>query len=66
MHDDLWVDVYPGERDIVIQLLREGLLSIDKMFKEFCNIRMEFPLEISMQEGLDAFNMEKVGEFTTK
>jgi hypothetical protein len=36
------------------------------MFKEFCNIRMEFPLEISMQEGLDAFNMEKVGEFTTK
>ena len=66
VHDDLWVDVYPGERDIVIQLLREGLLSIDKMFKEFCNIRMEFPLEISMQEGLDAFNMEKVGEFTTK
>ena len=60
VHDSLYVDVYPGETDIVMECLSRGMLGIDKLFKEFYGIDMTFPLAIEMKIGANAFDMQEI------
>ena len=60
VHDSIYIDIFPGEREIVIELLNEGMLGIDKIFHEFYSIGMEFPLAIEIKEGVNAFDMKEV------
>ena len=60
VHDSLYVDCYPGENDIVVELLKKGLLSINEIFQELYGIPMEYPLAIEIKEGYNAFNMKEI------
>jgi DNA polymerase-1 len=60
VHDSLYVDCYPDEKDIVVELLKKGLLSINEIFLELYGIPMEYPLAIEIKEGYNAFNMKEI------
>lgn len=62
-HDSLHVDCYPGEREQVIEALKEGMLAIPELMMEFYGYVFNFPIGIEIKEGPDAFNLKVVGAF---
>jgi DNA polymerase I-like protein with 3'-5' exonuclease and polymerase domains len=51
VHDDVVVDVYPGELDKVVVVLKEALLDLDKMCQEFYGFEFDYPLEVDIKAG---------------
>ena len=59
-HDSLVADAYPGEEDIVVKCMREGMLAIPEMFKEFYNIDFTFPLAVEIKRGPNGLDLKVV------
>lgn len=51
VHDDVVIDVYPGELDRVVVVMEEALLDLDKMCQEFYGFKFDYPLEVEIKSG---------------
>lgn len=59
-HDSLVADTHPGEEDVVVELMRTGMLAIPSMFKEFYDIDFTFPLAVEIKRGPNGLDLKVV------
>jgi DNA polymerase I-like protein with 3'-5' exonuclease and polymerase domains len=60
VHDSIVVDVHPNEKDEVIQLLRDSMLSIkDECSKRYL-INFDMPIDIELKIGNDWLNLKEI------
>ena len=60
VHDSIVVDVHPDEKDEVIQLLRDSMLSIkDECSKRYL-INFDMPIDIELKIGNDWLNLKEI------
>ena len=60
VHDSIVVDVYPGEREAVIEALRWAMEEIADEVKERWNYEMILPLRIEIEDGANWMQQEQV------
>jgi|TARA_Y100000310_G_scaffold146443_1_gene145774 DNA polymerase I-like protein with 3'-5' exonuclease and polymerase domains len=51
VHDSVLVDIYPGEQEQVVEMVREGLLDLDTMCQEFYDFEFTYPIEVDVKVG---------------
>ena len=60
VHDSIVVDVHPKEKDEIIQLLRDSMLSIkDECSKRYL-IDFDMPIDIELKIGYDWLNLKEI------
>jgi DNA polymerase I-like protein with 3'-5' exonuclease and polymerase domains len=64
VHDDIEIDVYPGEEDEIAKILEKGMLSIPEMCMEFYGFELEYPLEIEISIGENLMEQTEIGKFS--
>ena len=60
VHDDIEVDVYPGEREQAIDIMREGMGEVHKLVKDWYGYDMVVPIATELKIGENLLEMKKV------
>ena len=60
VHDDLEIDVYPGEEEEVTKIITEGLLDLNAMCMEFYNLDFKYPLEVEVSIGPNLLDQDTI------
>lgn len=63
VHDSILFDIYPGEFDLMLKIVREGMLALPEMCVEFYNWTFDFPMQIEVKSGDNWLDMAKVGVY---
>ena len=62
VHDSVEFDIYPGEEEMMHELVCEGLLQLPEMCQEFYGWTFEYPMVVENKMGPNWMEMETIGE----
>ena len=57
VHDSIVVDVYPGEEDVMSDILEKSTTGVKNTMKSMYNIDFNVPLDIEVKIGSDWLDM---------
>jgi len=60
VHDSIVADIYPGEKDVMSNIFKQGTSSVVPAMKEYYGINFNVPLDSELKIGYDWLNMEEV------
>lgn len=62
VHDSIVIDCYPGEEELMVQLLTEAMVYIAEEMKERWGVEYNFPVTVEIARGSNWMNTEVVAE----
>jgi DNA polymerase I-like protein with 3'-5' exonuclease and polymerase domains len=60
VHDSIVVDVYPGEEDVMSDILEKSTTGVKNTMKSMYNIDFNVPLDIEIKVGSDWLDMTEI------